>query len=180
MLLFVDRPPDAGGSSRAGPTISADVPSRVAHKVFAHLFARALAMRTLAADPRQHECGTRRRNLLVATSATGAWGHRPLIMGALQAAQLRCALRMAAITAAERNEVLRVTSFRMVPRLQKPAFGVARSRVSFLTSNEVRVERAAGPRPRSGCGPRPEGSRRRCQARGSTASAPVRFPRRCG
>ena len=39
-------------------------------------------------------------------------------------AQLRCAVRRVAITAAERNEVFCVASFRIVPGRQKPAFGV--------------------------------------------------------
>ena len=40
------------------------------------------------------------------------------------AAQLRCALRRATITAAARNEVFCVASFRIVARLQKPAFWI--------------------------------------------------------
>ena len=39
-------------------------------------------------------------------------------------AQLRCAGRRVAITAAERNEVFWVASFRIVPWRQKPAVGV--------------------------------------------------------
>jgi len=42
----------------------------------------------------------------------------------LVSAQLRCAVRGVAITAAERNEVFCVASFRIVPGRQKPAFGV--------------------------------------------------------
>jgi hypothetical protein len=50
-------------------------------------------------------------------------------------AQLRSAVRRVAITAAGRREVLGATSFRIVPRLQKPAFGVsAHSRLVHSTS----------------------------------------------
>ncbi len=52
-------------------------------------------------------------------------------------AQLRCAVRRAAITAAERNEVFCVASFRIVPRLQKPAFGVAALSVSSKSAATV-------------------------------------------
>lgn len=43
----------------------------------------------------------------------------------LVSAHTGCAVRRVAITAAERNEVYCVASFRTVPRRQKPAFGVA-------------------------------------------------------
>lgn len=43
---------------------------------------------------------------------------------------LRCAARRPAITAAEQNEVFCVPSFRILPRLEQPAFGSAQSRVS--------------------------------------------------
>ena len=43
----------------------------------------------------------------------------------------RCAVRVAAITPVERNEVFRVASFRIVPRIQKPAFRVAARFVHF-------------------------------------------------
>jgi hypothetical protein len=53
------------------------------------------------------------------------------VLALLQSAQLRSAVRRVAITAAERREVFGAASFRIVPRLQKPAFGVgAHSRLA--------------------------------------------------
>jgi hypothetical protein len=60
----------------------------------------------------------------------------------LGSAQLRSAVRRVAITAAERREVFGAASFRIVPRLQKPALGVgAHSRLVHLSSL---VERHSG------------------------------------
>ena len=45
--------------------------------------------------------------------------------GPLGSAQLRCAVRRIATTAANRNEVIRVANFRIVPTRQKAALGVS-------------------------------------------------------
>jgi hypothetical protein len=65
------------------------------------------------------------------------------------AAQLRSAVRRAAVAAAERREVFGAAGFRMVPRLRKPAFGVGAH--SRLVQRGSATGRAAGrPQPAAG------------------------------
>jgi hypothetical protein len=73
-------------------------------------------------------------------------------------AHLSSAGRTAAITAAERREAVGAASFRIVPRLQKPAFGVGAHSRLVRTSSVVE-------RRRRGCSPRRSGSRRAPAAR---------------
>jgi hypothetical protein len=67
----------------------------------------------------------------IRASAVGAGvAAAPRAASAPLAALSGCAVRRVAITAARRNEVSCIASFRIVPRWQKPAFGVGRSPVS--------------------------------------------------
>jgi hypothetical protein len=63
--------------------------------------------------------------------------------GVLLAAQIRSAVRGVAITAAERNEVFGTASFRIVPELQKSAFGVGAHSPPVLNGSGPSVCRAA-------------------------------------
>ena len=90
--------------------------------------------------PGEQDCATPRSiDLLLATSATGYRGRclrgRPDVLGS---AQLRSVVRRAAITGAERRDVFGAASFRIVPRLQRSAFGVgARSHLVHIGSEVV-------------------------------------------
>ena len=56
-------------------------------------------------------------------------------------AQLRSEVRAAAITAAGRRQVFGAETFRIVPRLQKPALGVGAHSRLVLFSNDISVAR---------------------------------------
>lgn len=67
-------------------------------------------------------------------------------MSVADPAHFRCALRRAAIIAAERNAVWRVTRLRIVPRLQKPTFGLgAVQRFIRSSVSSFSFESAAAP-----------------------------------